>query len=138
MSEAVHKAVTSEAAKLRARLEEIEGEPVLAASEYCNAFRAWAEAISERVKREPDDEMTPLWKTYLEAIETLRLPIVKSNLLARLIYCGEELRQEPCPVHQGHWSGCVFHEQLPCGCVAHGNVTGWLPPPNEDRTEGAT
>jgi hypothetical protein len=126
---AVHKSVSDEAAQLRARLAEIEGEPVLAAS-HCNAFRAWADAIRDRVKREPDHEEAERWRSCSEAIDRLCLYIVKSNLLARLIYCGEEVRTKPCPEHEGHWSGCTW-EQLPCGCVAHGNVTGWLPDDEE-------
>jgi len=123
--ETVHKDLTEEAAQLRARLEEIEGEPVRAVSEYCAAFRAWETAIGERVKREPDNEETPRWQSYLDALAVLRLPILKSNLLARLIYEGREVRPEPCPEHEGHWSGCVW-EDLPCGCVVGGNVTGWV------------
>lgn len=127
MATRVHKeGLTDEAAQLRARLEELEGEPVLAASEYCNAFRAWAEAIAARIEREPDAEEAERWRRCKRALDELPLYILKSNLLARLIYCGEEVRTTPCPAHKGHWSGCVW-EDLPCGCVAHGNVTGWLP-----------
>lgn len=127
MGDRVQKVVSDEAAHLRARLEEIEGEPVRAVSEYCNAFRAWRDAIAQRVEREPEDSENQRWTDYLEALDELHLPIVKSNLLARLIYGGEELRTEPCPEHKGHWSGCVW-EDLPCGCVVGANVTGWLPP----------
>ena len=119
--EKIHKSVSDEAAHLRARLEEIEGEPVRAVSEYCRAFRAWGEAIKQRVDREPEDPETDRWREYLSALETLNLPIVKSCLLARLIYGGEELRTEPCPEHKGHWSGCVW-EDLPCGCVVGANL----------------
>jgi len=122
--ETVHKDLTDEAVQLRARLEEIEGEPVRAVSEYCAAFKAWDEAIKQRIEREPGNEETARWKSYSQALDLLRLPILKSNLLARLIYEGHEVRPEPCPVHGGHWSGCVW-EDLPCGCVVGGNVTGW-------------
>lgn len=125
MRETVQKDLTDEAAELRARLEEIEGEPVRAVSEYCAAFRAWEEAIKQRIEREPDDLETPRWESYRDALETLHLPILKSNLLARLIYEGHEVLPVPCPVHEGHWSGCVW-EDLPCGCVVGGNVTGWV------------
>lgn len=69
-----------------------------------------------------------------DVMAKLPLWIQKSNLLARLIYDGEELRTEQCPVHKGHWSGCQWGYP-PCDCqkvMSDGhvgydsNVTGWL------------
>jgi hypothetical protein len=55
--------------------------------------------------------------------------IAKSCLLWRLIYDGQELRTVPCPVHEGHWSGCAWPEKPEdvCACMDGSNVTGWLP-----------
>lgn len=36
------------------------------------------------------------------------LAVVKSDLLSRMIYAGENPSQTPCPVHKGVWSGCHF------------------------------
>jgi hypothetical protein len=60
------------------------------------------------------------------------LQIRKSNLLWRLIYAGETLREQQCPVHKGHWSGCRWDKDN-CACQSLQNgkvasdVTGWLP-----------
>lgn len=58
----------------------------------------------------------------------------KSNLLGRLLYDGEPLRTEPCPVHKGRWSGCPFpgDAEHDCECMHYGNLTGWLP--SEDKS----
>jgi hypothetical protein len=64
-----------------------------------------------------------------EDVSGVFLQIRKSNLLARLIYGGQQVRTRPCPVHKGHWSGCAW-EKLACGCLDGCNITGWLP--NED------
>jgi hypothetical protein len=53
------------------------------------------------------------------------LNLQKSNLLWRLIYRGQPLRTEMCPLHQGQWSGCAW-DPCPHGCSDGNNVTGWL------------
>ncbi len=90
----------------------------------CTAFRTWGEVTGEN-----------RWPTEFEAI--------KSNLLYRLIYLGERLRTEKCPVHDGHWVGCAFGTYCDCqkvidpedGLVYYdSNVCGWLLDGNPDIT----
>jgi hypothetical protein len=50
----------------------------------------------------------------------------KSCLMGRMVYGGEELRERPCPIHGGRWSGCA-PEACPAGCSYGINITGWLP-----------
>lgn len=90
-----------------ALLEKHFGQPVLPVSEYCEAFETWIELAM------------PGLKQYL-------INIYKSNLLYRLIYCGEEASDIPCPIHQGHWSGCDFDKPCPEGCSYGFNITGWI------------
>jgi hypothetical protein len=100
-------------------------EPVMPISKYCDALLTWAAVINEAVRAgEGDDDL----KELSQSIGTTFLGIRKSNLLARLLYAGEELRTEKCPVHKGRWTGysqelkCV-NERYPFGC----DYTGWLP-----------
>jgi hypothetical protein len=96
-------------------LEEHFGEPVQPVSRYCGSLEAWANAV----------RANPELKDLAMDIGRVFLAIRKSNLLARLIYGGQEVRTRKCPVHQGRWSGCVF-EDPGCGCLDGSNVTGWL------------
>lgn len=110
-------------------------EPVRPVSQYCQAFRDWAKAIQQKVKEiEAIEEPGPAdhydleqWKPLGDLAWRLELSIYKSNLLYRLIYAGDELRTKKCPKHDGRWSGCVGFNEVDCGCVYHGNITGWLP-----------
>ena len=112
---------------------------LLSASEYCRRLDIGLDLIRARY---PEDVV---------AIDRVRnLLIGKSCLLDRLIYCGEEPSQTPCPVHQGAWSG--IHLGWPgqrwsdgrpvpvaprlaewvaagCRCYQHkcGCTTGWQP-----------
>ena len=107
------------------RLTKYFGEPVMPVSRYCDALRTWARAVGENGYGA--DHRLP------EAIAQVELAVSKSNLLARLIYGGEELRTKKCPVHNGHWSGCIFETPIcatpeyPDGCLSGADVTGWLP-----------
>jgi hypothetical protein len=105
-------------------LEEHFGEPVQPVSRYCGSLETWASAV----RQNPD------MARLSQSIGEVFLAIRKSNLLARLIYGGQKLRTRKCPVHKGHWSGCVF-EDPGCGCLDGSNVTGWLAeaePPMEE------
>lgn len=55
----------------------------------------------------------------------LRLEISRSSLLGRLIYVGEPLRMQRCPIHDGRWAGRF--ERCPAGCNFETQITGWLP-----------
>jgi len=117
--------------------------------EYVRAFEAWASvanltddeqgalaAAIAAFRAAPDDGgARPVDEYCQEALPLLsgaggtrlRLSIIKSCLLHRMIYLGEPLRTEKCPIHQGQWSGIKF-ERCPHGCDATcGCSTGWLP-----------
>lgn len=86
-------------------------EPVMPVSRYCGAFETWFRVMAEKG----------------EHFAGVRLAITKSNLLARLIYAGEELRTRECPKHKGRWSGILACEH---GC----DYTGWI---RNDWPDGA-
>ena len=116
--------------KSLAALEKHYHEPVRPVSEYCHALDEWA-----RVMRESgyDTESADAWGRIRG------LPLMKSNLAARLVYGKEAVRSRPCPIHKGRWSGCVWGEQMCAeGCMFGSNVTGWLPDdhPFDPFTEG--
>jgi hypothetical protein len=117
-------------ADMQRRLAAHYGEPVLPVSRYCNAFRVWHQALIERQQREDaavacgeldeqfrDDAL----REALEALNNphLQMQIAKSNMLGRLIYGGQNVRTQMCPVHKGVWSGLGHCDH---GC----DETGWI------------
>lgn len=118
-------------------------QPVMPISKYCEAISTWmtvmqnkARAKEEKAGR-PRDEWGPLAKLHL-----VRMSIMKSNLLWRMLYRGEALRTIACPVHGGRQATgllCLRQENYfdengdikargnECGCGG----TGWLP--NEEE-----
>ena len=108
------------------------GEPVKPISQYCDAFRTWHEAIEQAFRRAEDNSYEKrTLESMVVAIREVSLMVSKSNLLARLLYEGEKLRTEPCPIHQGRWSGCVWGEQRCPHCMSGDNVTGWVAPKHQ-------
>ena len=138
------------------------GCPVMPIERYCAALRLWQTAYREKaigLKAKLDAGETKIsfetklrdrvstWDRDVEQefkvacdtskqIDFVFMQIAKSNLLARLLYEGESLRTEPCPVHKGFWSGCAWNEnpEDDCACqrvqgsdATGSNVTGWLP-----------
>jgi hypothetical protein len=109
-------------------------EPVLPVSSYCNSFRTWANALRQYAKETTYGANTQQIEKYgdprlhkiVEMLGDIEIAITKSNLLARLIYGGEELRTEQCPIHKGRWSGCR-HPACPM-CHDGLNITGWVRP----------
>jgi len=96
-------------------LQDFFGEPVLPVTKYCKALYTYLDLRAEKDEK------------FAEMYGFLNVSVNKSCLLDRLIYCGEELRTEKCPTHDGIWSGCDFDQKItccrgPCGCI-----TGWLP-----------
>lgn len=55
-------------------------------------------------------------------VDIVFLDISKSNLLYRLLYCGEKLREEMCPKHKGEWNDQAMLD----GCEHNCHGTGWL------------
>lgn len=117
IEELVHRAQQDpELAEAHRRLREHYGEPVMPVRAYCKAFETWIDQLVIKYKEQPALS-PPEWMRHLTMI---RLSIRKSNLLYRLIYCGEPLRLRKCPLHNGEWSGI---EDCEHGC----HSTGWLP-----------
>lgn len=109
----------AEAEALLAQLSAHYRQPVMPVRRYCEAITTWLRAI-ERSGAEGGQGAH-----YHQHLRHIERDISKSNLLARLIYGGETLREVPCPAHQGHYSGS---HPIPCG---HGcGRTGWLPAPH--------
>jgi hypothetical protein len=103
------------------------GEPVKPVGEYCKAISAWMKCIVENNAKE-----------YAGVLHRIEIDIRKSALLCRLIYCGEKLRTEPCPIHKGHlnmaeWIG--FPSEPQCEHLCGG--TGWLPQPGDPNAVGS-
>lgn len=121
------------------------GEPVIPISRSCNSIFAWLDALT--VNHAPstevrgpdggglgtalpgaDTNLTVIAAFWKEHGPKVRLSAYKSALLARLLYANGVVRETPCPVHKGRWSGIG---QVACGCHDEcGNVTGWLPGEN--------
>lgn len=118
---------------------------------YIATFRTWADVFSAsgrdpeepvmdirriigRMLREldgvhgtqPVERLCALCTRSIENLPPILTSIHKSNLLARMIYGGEALRERRCPIHDGRWSGYGW---CSAGCSTHPdpNITGWLP-----------
>jgi len=115
-----------EARALLARLSDHYGEPVKPIGQYCAAFRTWQNAIEEAYTRETEPALKADFEAMIRDIANTRVLVTKSNLLWRLLYEGEGLRTEPCPIHKGHWSGCAWGDDQCPHCMSGDNITGWL------------
>lgn len=117
------------------KISEYYDEPVRRVSEYCDALYDWI-AVCYQAKKEYDElsEEQRGWSSRPPLYEIVNkfnmTDVAKSNFLARRIYGGEPKREEKCPSHNGHWSGCDI---VPCpdGCNYGDNITGWLRPRHE-------
>jgi hypothetical protein len=97
---------------------------------FCSKMRDWAKACQTPL--DTDDAETAKWRNeFRRHWDFISLAIGKSNLLYRLLYAGENVRNIPCPIHKGKWSGCFADP--PCECSSYGNVTGWLPEKGQRR-----
>jgi hypothetical protein len=104
------------------------GEPVRPVSEYCKAFETWMSVLEENYR----EAFKAGGKQAAERVHgaeviphfsRIRLLINKSNFLARLVYGGEKLRTEKCPVHKGEWNG---HAMLMGDCPHQCDGSGFL------------
>lgn len=105
--------------------------------QFCNAMDTWAKACMTDLPTDADYKKE--WrKKFRESWQFIRLAISKSCLLDRLIYGGETLRTEICPVHHGIWSGCSA-DALPkeCNCRHGICVTGWQRNPGDPGSENS-
>lgn len=114
-----------EAGEMLQQLQEYYQEPVMPMSEYCKAFRTWAECME---RNNTDPELTKHgWhhgEEYYKYLYQITTDIEKSALLYRLLYRGEDVRTKMCPEHQGHWNGPIWVGVAKCEQGCHG--TGWL------------
>jgi len=111
-------------------LEEVKsGIPVMPVTFFCNFLKKWGELCGTPYPTENFEGENQKRRETYDAARLLFIDIQKSNLLWRLIYAGEPVREEPCLVHKGRWSGCMSAEDTGCkgACMFEGNVTGWLP-----------
>ena len=106
------------------RLEDFYGVPVLPLRSFCNGMSTWMDCI---IRNNTDPELTrggtQHGGKYCEALGQMRIDIMKSNLLGRLLYAKEPLRTRMCPVHKGHYSGEAMFFQK---CLHLCDGTGWL------------
>ena len=120
-----------QAEAMLARLRKHYRQPVMPIRRYCDALRTWARVAArtefdEKTGGHNGSSATP------KQIRTVFLALRKSNLLWRLLYAGEDLRERKCPKHDGKWSGIPWKDDCPCG------LTGWLPNSYEaDQPSGA-
>lgn len=112
------KLTKEEAETMLAELTEHYHQPVLPMSDFCNAISTWFRCI-EKNNLDTDKNYNQ-GSAYYKHLSNIETDIRKSNLLGRLLYGGEKLRNEKCPKHLGRWSGIGDCEH---GC----DLTGWLP-----------
>lgn len=121
----------------------------LTRNEYARAFEAWLSVVrlhaddvaalknaiadfravaDDGTARGVEDFCAEAWALLGDDHDGLRITIEHSCLLYRMVYLGEPIRTEACPLHKGRWSGIRFTSPCPHGCdTACGCVTGWLP-----------
>lgn len=118
----------AEAQAMLKALSEHYKQPVMPVSRYCAKLEEWYRVFGESllVDGKPRSEGADVLLTQMRS---LWITVKKSNLLYRLLYLNEDLRQTPCPEHQGKWSGNHW-EPCPHGC----QYTGWLPNPPKEPT----
>lgn len=96
--------------------------PVRTADEHCAILWQWLDLLVENGRDEEwlrdHSSLVPIIKHAIQ----IRLAIQKSSYLGRRLYGGEAHRTEPCPTHQGVWSGLPMTPDE-CAC----DLTGWLP-----------
>lgn len=113
-----------EAELLLKKLSKFYGQPVFPMKKFCDGITTWFRCIE---KLEDKEGRTP-GKEYKHHLRTIERDILKSSLLGRIFYGGEDLRTDMCPKHKGTWSGLG---DCPFGC----ELTGWLPNSKEERDE---
>ena len=105
-------------------------------NKFCHAMDTWAHVCQKDLPT--DSEHVRRWrKEFSQHWQFIRLAIAKSCLLDRLIYGGEKLRKEMCPIHQGRWSGCNISGEDPCECQHDTCITGWLKNPEDPKSEAS-
>lgn len=101
-------------------LTEYFGEIVAPLSVVCDAIVDWARCIQQGD--------TEHGKEYTQHLDHIIMDIRKSGLMNRLVYWGEKVRTEKCPVHQGKMDTCLWAlgvSPIPDGCLCDGS--GWIP-----------
>lgn len=91
---------------------------------FCRAADRWWKSISDPEKR-------------AHYYRVCHLQIGKSNLLFRVLEEGEEIREYPCPLHEGTWSGLDFGDAVAEIFLNHHcslcQMTGWMKQPLKNQ-----
>ncbi len=111
----------------RSVMERHYNERVQPVSRYCERLAEYAEGLDVAIQKGSGGPFHSVDEaiTVRDGLRSLRAWGYKSNLLARLLYGDEPLRETECPEHKGCWQGCVW-PSVTC-CPDGSNVTGWLP-----------
>jgi len=120
-------------------------EPVMPMSKYCAAFITWSHAIESNREDFIGEFGNEAMLEIANIAPLIQTAIMKSSLLSRLLYAGQELRTEKCALHKGHWAG--LYSERPnlaslgiteeCTCWDGWEASGWVPivkqeiPPSE-------
>lgn len=100
-----------------------------------NAIADFRAVADDGAARGVEDFCVEAWALLGSDRDGLRITIEHSCLLYRMVYLGESLRTEVCPLHKGRWSGIRF-TACPHGCDSTcGCSTGWLPNSTDGRRE---
>jgi len=114
---------------------ELRKQGYIAIRKFCGAMDTWAQVCQRELPT--DSEYRRRWREeFGEHWEFIRLAIAKSCLLDRLIYGGERLRENICPIHEGHWSGCNLEDKA-CDCAHDSCITGWLQNPGDPKSQAS-
>ena len=108
------------------------GQPVRPVSEVCNGIYAWLDVLADQhtgrgIENGRSHALTSIGTAWKENKSMVLTSAAKSNLLFRLLYLGEDVRTQACPVHAGEWSGYTGTPESTCRCQSGANFTGWLP-----------
>jgi|tagenome__1003787_1003787.scaffolds.fasta_scaffold17430749_1 hypothetical protein len=103
--------------------------------EFCRAMDTWAKVYQQELPADTEHKRDGR-KEFGEHWHFIRMAIAKSCLLDRLIYGGETLRKNICPVHKGRWSGCNVNGEQ-CGCLHDTCITGWLQNPDDPKSQAS-
>lgn len=126
-----------EAERMLQGLSKFFDQPVMPLSGFCEAMTTWFQKMQARqneiARGDGSEGSREDAGHYANALGRALIDIRKSNLLYRLIYLGQKLRNRPCPIHKGRWSGYTVE-----GCDLGCGETGWLPDDPKDLQGGTS
>jgi hypothetical protein len=93
--------------------------PVLRLGRVCWAMTKWARLIATPHPDERSHERD-FREKFTAAWDVVNLAIIKSAVLDRVLYGGEDFRTRRCPIHRGRWIGLAIVTCALC------QDTGWI------------